>query len=191
MKGKTKDQALPETPVFMQQLDEVFLHKIRIGACVLMSQHKSLSFTLLKKVLEATDGNLGAQLRKLEEVGYVSMKKEFQDRKPITRYALTKKGKSAMTVHMDGIAAILQQAGIEVPEIVETPEISVQPTEPAQIPKQPQVEFEPPERPPIPAEEETLKTKAKEKEVKEKKKKEEKAKKIITLIEDGPSLFDL
>ena len=121
MKEKKIKEALPvETPAFMEQLDEVFLHKIRLAACVLLTRQEALSFTLLKKALLATDGNLGAQLRKLEEVGYVTMKKEFHDRKPVTWYSMTKKGKEALGLHLDGISAVLQQVNRRIPSEILT-----------------------------------------------------------------------
>lgn len=133
MKEK-KNKVAPsvETPVFMEQLDEVFLHKIRLAACVLLTRQDALSFTLLKKALLATDGNLGAQLRKLEEVGYVTMKKEFHDRKPVTWYTMTKKGKEALALHLDGITSVLQQVNGVIPDGILSIKDAVIPIKPAQ-----------------------------------------------------------
>ena len=56
---------------------------------VLLSTADALSFSRLKTLLNETDGNLGAQLRKLEDAGYVNVKKEFENRKPVSWYSLS------------------------------------------------------------------------------------------------------
>ncbi len=88
-------------------LDPLLQHKLRLGACVLLSRNDALSFTNLKSSLGATDGNLGAQLTKLQDKGYLSMKKEFIDRKPVTWYSLTSTGHKALNVHLDALQAVL------------------------------------------------------------------------------------
>ena len=67
---------------------------------VLICGVDALSFSRLKTLLQETDGNLGAQLRKLEEAGYVSVTKEFADRKPVSWYAITRAGRSALKSHL-------------------------------------------------------------------------------------------
>lgn len=50
------------------------------------------TFSDLKTLTNATDGNLEAQVAKLEELEYLEVKKEFINRKPRTTYALTELG---------------------------------------------------------------------------------------------------
>ncbi len=50
----------------------------------------------MKELTGETDGNLGANLRRLEEDGYLSAAKEFVDRKPVTWYSLTARGRIAL-----------------------------------------------------------------------------------------------
>ena len=47
-----------------------------------LSTAGSADFPLLKAKLQATDGNLSVQLRKLEEAGYVVIDKAFVGKKP-------------------------------------------------------------------------------------------------------------
>lgn len=108
----------PNHPITQQQnaaglerLDPVLQHRSRLGACVLLSTVDLLNFTRLKTLLSETDGNLGAQLRKLEEAGYVSVKKEFADRKPVSWYALTASGRAALKEHLRGLQALIDAAG--------------------------------------------------------------------------------
>lgn len=88
-------------------LDAVLEHRMRLGACVLLSRADALSFSRLKELLRATDGNLGAQMRKLEEALYIEARKEFQNRKPVTWYALTPKGREALKAHLAALETLI------------------------------------------------------------------------------------
>lgn len=61
---------------------------------------EALEFTRLKKIVEATDGNLGAHLATLEQAGYVRITKDFVGRKPRTRAAVTREGRRALADHV-------------------------------------------------------------------------------------------
>ena len=75
----------------ISSMPEVFSNKLRLSIIsALVTGEKD--FTELKKYTEATSGNLGAQLLKLEEWGYVSCKKEFVNKKPKSTYKLTETG---------------------------------------------------------------------------------------------------
>jgi DNA-binding MarR family transcriptional regulator len=92
------------------ELDGLLQHRARIGATVLLARHDRLSFSRLKDLLKETDGNLGAQMRKLEDAGYVAVRKEFQERRPVTWYALTVKGRRALSTHLDSLQRLIEQA---------------------------------------------------------------------------------
>jgi DNA-binding transcriptional ArsR family regulator len=89
-------------------LDPVLQHRSRVAAAVLLSRHGQLSFSRLKQLLDETDGNLGAQLRKLEDAGYVTARKAFVDRKPVTWYGLAAKGKRALASHLDALSRLVE-----------------------------------------------------------------------------------
>jgi len=93
----------------LRRLDPLLQHHSRLGAMVLLSG-ADLSFTRLRTLLEETDGNLGAQLRKLEEAGYVSVKKEFVERKPLSWYALTREGQRALKAHLRAMEDVIKSA---------------------------------------------------------------------------------
>src|SRR6476659_8382710 len=95
----TEAAAVDATPG-LGQLDPILQHRSRLGACVLLSTVDVLSFSRLKTLLAESDGNLGAQLRKLEDAGYVSVNKEFVDRKPVSWYSLTPQGLRALKGHL-------------------------------------------------------------------------------------------
>jgi len=92
------------------EFDDLLQHRARIGAAVLLARHDQLSFSRLKALLNQTDGNLGAQMRKLEDAGYVVVRKEFQDRRPVTWYGLTARGKRALSQHLTNLERLIEQA---------------------------------------------------------------------------------
>lgn len=90
-----------------QQLDEVIHARIRLAAMAILAGVDKAEFTYLRDRTGATDGNLGAHLRKLEEAGYVESEKRFEDRKPVTRYALTAAGREAFRRYVDRLGAMI------------------------------------------------------------------------------------
>ena len=67
--------------------------KLRLALLSLLSGVDEAEFTWLRGKTGSTDGNLGAQLTKLEEAGYVSVEKKFVMRKPQTLYRMTEAGR--------------------------------------------------------------------------------------------------
>jgi DNA-binding MarR family transcriptional regulator len=76
-----------------------------------LAARESMDFTRLRSVVEATDGNLGAHLSKLENVGYITIEKNFIDKKPRTRVALTREGRKALVTHVAYLRDILDGVG--------------------------------------------------------------------------------
>jgi DNA-binding PadR family transcriptional regulator len=67
-------------------------------------------FTWLRARTGSTDGNLGAQLTKLEEAGYVAVEKKFVQRKPQTIYRMTEAGRKALTEYVQALKRLLGSA---------------------------------------------------------------------------------
>jgi DNA-binding MarR family transcriptional regulator len=94
----------------LAQLDPLLQHRSRLGACVLLRGADALTFARLKHLLDETDGNLGANLRKLEDAGYLAVRKEFVDRKPTSWYSLTSQGTKALRQHLAALETIIDSA---------------------------------------------------------------------------------
>ena len=101
-----------QTRSSLEALDPLLQHRSRLGACVLLSTSDALSFSRLKELLGETDGNLGAQLRKLEDAQYVAVKKEFIARKPVSWYSLTPAGQQALRAHLAAMEAVISGASV-------------------------------------------------------------------------------
>lgn len=78
------------------QFDELILSKTRLGIISALLGGDTLEFTYLRDILKLSDGNLSVQIRKLEEAGYIKVKKVFVDRKPKTFCKITAKGQKAV-----------------------------------------------------------------------------------------------
>ena len=100
-----------QSPDGLDQLDPLLQHRSRLGALVLLSRADAMNFSRLKSLLSETDGNLGAQLKKLEDARYVLVKKEFADRKPVTWYTLSPEGKKALKLHLAAMESLIKAAG--------------------------------------------------------------------------------
>jgi DNA-binding HxlR family transcriptional regulator len=94
---------MPELP----ELNPVVHGKLRLALLSLLSGVEEAEFTWLRQKTGATDGNLGAQLLKLEEACYVSVKKRFVQRKPQTLYRMTDTGRQALTEYVQALKQLL------------------------------------------------------------------------------------
>jgi len=101
--GKNRKQSIP-TP---GELDQLIHERLRLGILSALAVNESLTFTALRDLLQTTDGNLSVQARKLEEAGYVSCTKRFEERKPKTTYKLTARGRSALEAYLEKLSEML------------------------------------------------------------------------------------
>lgn len=91
----------------LDSLDAVFEHRARLAISVLLARHGEISFARFKQELELTDGNLGAQLRRLEDAGYIELRRDFVERKPVTWYGLSAAGRKALDQHLEALRAVI------------------------------------------------------------------------------------
>lgn len=89
-------------------MDRLIYDRIRLGIMSALSVNRSMSFSELKELLHATDGNLSRHARKLEDAGYIACTKKFADRVPKTLYKLTPKGKRMFARHLQHMDALIK-----------------------------------------------------------------------------------
>ncbi len=92
------------------QLDRVIHEKGRLAIMSMLAASPELSFTELRDALNMTDGNLTTHIRTLQEAGYLSVTKSYQNNRPLTTCALTKAGKQAFTHYINLLEQIIQQS---------------------------------------------------------------------------------
>jgi len=88
-------------------MDELLLSKIRLGIVAELLPNEWVAFSALQRGVQTTNGNLGAHLAKLIDAGYVREEKIFVDRRPQSRYALTKTGRDAFVAHVKTLEQLL------------------------------------------------------------------------------------
>ena len=92
----------------LKDLDKAFENKIRLGIMSALVVNEFLDFNALKELLDVTDGNLASHIKSLEKSEYVTLKKEFLDRKPNTKYYATPQGTNAFKKHINAIEQLLK-----------------------------------------------------------------------------------
>lgn len=66
-------------------------------------------FKMLKEMLGVTDGNLASHLKALEKEEYIRIEKQFIERKPNTRYSVTKNGREAFEKHIEALEKLIKK----------------------------------------------------------------------------------
>lgn len=96
----------------INNIPDVFGNKLRVAVlAALVTDEKT--FRELKEITGATDGNLGAQLIKLEECAVVASDKKFVNRKPQTTYRLTDLGRKMFRKYVELLEKIISGAGAD------------------------------------------------------------------------------
>jgi DNA-binding MarR family transcriptional regulator len=93
----------------LANINKAFENRVRLGIMSVLSIHRSMPFTGLKELLDVTDGNLASHLRALEEGGYVSMEKNFINRKPNTTYTITEEGMESFRSHLKALEELISK----------------------------------------------------------------------------------
>jgi DNA-binding MarR family transcriptional regulator len=91
------------------QLDRVIHEKGRLAIMSMLAASPELSFTELRDTLAMTDGNITTHIRTLQEAGYLSVTKSFQNNRPLTTCALTAPGRKAFAHYINLLERIIRQ----------------------------------------------------------------------------------
>ncbi len=95
----------------MPEIDTIIHQPARLkimASLMTLEPGEQVDFVYLRKILNLTDGNLGAHLAKLENAGYVKIEKTFIARKPRTFIKATGKGRDAFEEHITALEAIIR-----------------------------------------------------------------------------------
>ncbi|CAN5473754.1 MAG: transcriptional regulator [Pyrinomonadaceae bacterium] len=91
------------------ELDRLIHERLRLGIVSALAANESLSFSDLKSFMNTTDGNLSVHARKLEDAGYITCTKSFDNRVPKTEYKLTQAGRRALESYLNHMETLIQQ----------------------------------------------------------------------------------
>jgi DNA-binding PadR family transcriptional regulator len=90
-------------------LDDLLEHRVRLAICVLLTRDDAFTFTRFKEALDETDGSLGAHLRRLEDAGYLSVERTYRNRRAVSWYRLSAKGRKQLEQHLDSLARLIDR----------------------------------------------------------------------------------
>jgi DNA-binding MarR family transcriptional regulator len=94
------------------KLNETIHQPVRLrimAALVSLENDNEVDFAYLRGLLQVTDGNLGAHLRKLEDEGFIAVNKTFVERKPRTYVNATATGRKVFREHVVALQSILKK----------------------------------------------------------------------------------
>ncbi len=91
----------------LSDLDPIIHGKLRLALLSLLAGVEAAEFTWLREKTGATDGNLGAQLARLEDAHYIAVTKKFVARKPTSLYRLTPAGRKALSGYVKALKKLL------------------------------------------------------------------------------------
>jgi len=96
-------------PKAISDLDRVIHSPTRLKILVVLVTVEEADFTFIARVANITRGNLSANLQKLEEAKFISIKKEFVDRIPKTLVKITPAGRKALADYSNKLGAVLDE----------------------------------------------------------------------------------
>jgi len=103
----TRNEPNSEHQEKVDQIDRTIHSPTRLKILIVLAAVVNADFTFLANSTGLTRGNLSANLRKLEEVGYVSIEKGFVGRISQTLVQLTDEGRSALEGYYENMSKIL------------------------------------------------------------------------------------
>ncbi len=94
----------------LPEIDPVVHGPLRLAVLSLLAGVDKADFRWLRDKTGSTDGNLGANLARLEGARYIAVTKKFIGRKPTSLYRLTPAGRKALAAYVAALRKLLGQA---------------------------------------------------------------------------------
>lgn len=102
-----KDNKAEMAQYDLDRIDDLIHGRLRLGIMALLVNEETATFSELKDALNASQGNLSVQIRKLEEGGHIEVDKRIVDRKPLTTVRLTKAGRQAFADYVEALTEVI------------------------------------------------------------------------------------
>jgi len=90
------------------RIDRTIHSPVRLGILAALIAAEEVEFNFLKRSLSLTDGNLSSHLSRLEDSGYIKIKKTFRGKRPCTYISLTGKGRRAFEGYVDAMEKLIR-----------------------------------------------------------------------------------
>jgi len=92
---------------FIPKIDKLIHEPARLSIMAHLYVVESADFLFLMRQTGLTFGNLSSHMTKLEDAGYIEVKKEFKGKKPHTMLVLTSDGRAAFKKYHERMKAML------------------------------------------------------------------------------------
>lgn len=84
-------------------LDPILHSQLRLSIVSILISLKETDFNYIKETTQATSGNISIQIKKLQDAGYIQVKKSFKNNYPNTTVSITDKGIEAFETYVDNL----------------------------------------------------------------------------------------
>ena len=98
---------LAEKKMF-NDLDPILHSQLRLSIVSILMSIEEANFNFVKESTNATSGNVSIQIKKLQEAGYIKVKKTFSNNYPNTTIAITDKGREAFENYVHDLKKYIQ-----------------------------------------------------------------------------------
>jgi predicted transcriptional regulator len=75
-----------------KDLDPILHSQLRLSIVSILMTVEEANFSFIKETTKAAAGNISIQIKKLQDAGYIQVKKTFKNNYPNTTVSITKKG---------------------------------------------------------------------------------------------------
>ncbi len=93
-----------------KDLDPLLHQQLRLQIMTLLMSVDTAEFNFILEETGATRGNISVQMKKLQEAGYISIKKSFRDNYPLTTYQVAEKGKTAYARYVEALETYIKKS---------------------------------------------------------------------------------
>lgn len=94
-----------------KELDPLLHSELRLAIMSILISVESADFSFIKETTGATSGNVSVQIDKLNNAGYISVKKEFEGKYPKTTCSITKIGTDAFDNYVKALKSYIEKSG--------------------------------------------------------------------------------
>ena len=84
-------------------LDPILHSQLRLSIISILMTVEEANFTFIKETTKAAAGNISIQIKKLQDAGYINVKKTFKDNYPNTTVSITNKGIAAFEEYVNNL----------------------------------------------------------------------------------------
>jgi DNA-binding MarR family transcriptional regulator len=94
---------MPGGKNMFKDLDPILHSQLRLSIISTLMTVDEANFNFIKETTNATSGNISIQIKKLQEAGYIQVKKSFKNNYPNTSLSITNKGKEAFETYVNNL----------------------------------------------------------------------------------------